>query len=293
MRKHLTTILLIFIILAGFAVILYPSFSDWWNKSRTSRVISSYQEEIQNIDQEKIDNMLNGAHIYNENLASCSDQYSGYEFIDGYDSILNIANGVMGYISIPVIQVEYPIYHGTSDDVLNIAVGHIEGSSFPVGGESTHSVLSAHRGLPSARLFTDLDKMEVGDVFTINVLDEVFTYQVEEIIIILPDELDELRIIPGEDYVTLLTCTPYGVNSHRLLIRGKRIKTEAEADITKVRTDASKVDPIVVMPFVLFGLLGALFGYWWLCGILFKSHNNKYWYIPYKRVQTWDERKKE
>ena len=130
-------------------------------------------------------------------------------------------------------------------------------------------------------------------MFTINVLDEVLTYQVEQIIIILPDELDELRIIPKKDYVTLLTCTPYGINSHRLLIRSKRIKTDAKLDLTKVRTDASKVDPIIGVPFVMAVLLVFLFGYWWLCGILGNNRKNTYWYIPYKRVQSWDDRKKE
>ncbi|MGN0317422.1 MAG: class C sortase [Lachnospira sp.] len=293
MRKHLINILLVIIILAGFAIILYPSFSNWWNDSRTSRVISSYQDEIKDIDQEKIDAMFEEADEYNRRLAECEDQYSEYKRAGNYDEVMNIADGVIGYISIPVIQVEYPIYHGTSDDVLNVAVGHIEGSSIPVGGESTHSVLSAHRGLPSAKLFSDLDKMEIGDIFTINILDRVMTYQVEEIIIINPNELEELEVIPGKDYVTLLTCTPYGINSHRLLLRSKRIDNEGVADATVIRTDASKVDSLIVTPFVLGLLLLFLFGYWWLIGVVFAKKKNEYWYIPYKRVESWDERKKD
>ncbi len=266
MRKHLSTIIFAVIFLVGLSVMLYPSFSNWWNLNMASHSISNYKESVGEIDQEEYDRILAEAYSYNEKLAGIHSPLLNYDEIPGYDDILDISGtGVMGYISIPSIQVELPIYHGTSESVLQVATGHIQGSSLPVGGLNTHAVISGHRGLPSARLFTDLDKMAVGDIFTINVLDEVLTYEVEDTPIVLPDESDKLAIIPNADYCTLVTCTPYGVNSHRLLIRSKRIATVEERTV-RVVADAVQVDQLTVLPVVAAPLLILLFIYWGISG---------------------------
>jgi sortase A len=182
-------------------------------------------------------------------LSELSAPLLDYRKVKGYNSILNISgNGIMGYVSIPKLGVELPLYHGISAEVLNIACGHLEGTSLPVGGENTHCVLSAHRGLPHAKLFTELDKMEVGDTFTITVLDRTITYQVDQIKVVRPDEIDDVQIVPGEDLCTLLTCTPYGVNSHRLLVRGTRI--ENAAPVLHVTSNAYRIDSLVATPVV-------------------------------------------
>ena len=183
----------------------------------------------------------------------------------------------MGYITIAVIKVELPVYHGTSAEVVNIEAGHLKGSSLPVGGKNTHAVISAHRGLPSARLFTDLDQLVKGDTFTITILDQIFTYEVEEILIVNPDEMDKLAIIPDGDYVTLMTCTPYGVNTHRLLIRSHRIDTVYTKTV-KVVADAVQVDPMLVLPVIAFILLIFLIIFWIV------SSKNKPRSLPYKNL---------
>ena len=175
-----------------------------------------------------------------------------------YDTLDINGDGMMGYITIEKIKVQLPVYHGTSDKVLNSAVGHVEGSSLPVGGKSTHAVLSAHRGLPSAKLFTNLDKLQIGDVFTIRILDRTITYQVDQILIVLPQETDNLNIVPGEDYCTLVTCTPYGINTHRMLVRGTRIENIEEDKVINVITEAYRIDPLLVTPAVAAPLLGIL-----------------------------------
>jgi sortase A len=198
--------------------------------------------------------------------------FLGYsEFSDEYNSILDVnGDGMMGYITIEKIKVQLPIYHGTSDKVLNSAVGHLEGSSLPVGGESTHSVLSAHRGLPSAKLFTNLDKLEEGDIFTIRILDRTITYQVDQVLIVLPHETDSLNIVPGKDFCTLVTCTPYGINTHRMLVRGKRIENIEEDKVINVITEAYQIDPLLVTPAVAAPMLGIL-----LIILLVKSNKGK------------------
>ncbi len=252
----ISTIVLIIMLLVGLSVMLYPSFSDWWNKNLASHSITSYNEAVAQMDDGETERLLNEAHEYNQKLAGLFSPFTNYEQISGYEDILDISGtGVMGYISIPFIKIELPIYHGTSEEVLNIAAGHLQGSSLPVGGANTHAVISAHRGLPSAKLFTDLDKLVVGDTFTITVLGEVLTYEVEEILIVKPDQVDKLAIIPDGDYVTLETCTPYGINTHRLLLRSHRIETVYHYD-GKVTPDAVQVDstiaiPIIAMPFVI------------------------------------------
>ena len=245
-----TTIFFTLMLFVGVSVMLYPIISDWWNSKVQSRAVANYEVAVANMDTDRADKMIEKANKYNEKLAKLDSPFVNYDEITGYDSTLNISGtGIMGYISIPVIQVELPIYHGTSEEVLNIAAGHLEGSSLPVGGANTHAVISAHRGLPSARLFTDLDRIEKGDVFTINILDRIYTYEVEEILIVEPHEINTLSIIPNSDYVTLMTCTPYGVNTHRLLIRSHRIETVYKKEY-RVVAEMVKIDPMLVIPFV-------------------------------------------
>lgn len=274
MRKKsgiVSTVILIIILLVGLSVMLYPSFSDWWNKRVQSRVVAGYQEAVMQMDDGETERLLNEARSFNAKLAGISNPFVSSDELSEYDNILNISGtGIMGYISIPIIKVELPIYHGTSAEVLNIAAGHLEGSSFPVGGKDTHAIISAHRGLPSAKLFTDLDKLVVGDTFTITILDEIFTYEVEEILIVEPDEIDKLLIIPGGDYVTLMTCTPYGINTHRMLIRSHRIDTVYEHTV-KVDPDALKVDEMLVVPFIAAPLFILLIVFWFF-GSGKKSH---------------------
>ncbi len=274
MRKKsgiISTVILVIILLVGLSVMLYPSFSDWWNKRVQSRVVAGYQEAVMQMDDGETERLLNEARSFNAKLAGISNPFVSSDELSEYDNILNISGtGIMGYISIPIIKVELPIYHGTSAEVLNIAAGHLEGSSFPVGGKNTHAVISAHRGLPSAKLFTDLDKLVVGDTFTVTILDEIFTYEVEEILIVKPDEINELLIIPGGDYVTLMTCTPYGINTHRMLIRSHHIDTVYEHTV-KVDPDALKVDEMLVVPFIAAPLFILLIIFWFF-GSGKKSH---------------------
>mgnify|MGYP002558608592 FL=1 len=241
--KKITLILLITFFI-GLLVLFYPTISEYYNSSRQSKAIVDYdslltEEKDYTLDFEK-------ANAYNQTLSKMKSPLTDYKKLSDYEKLINVAGmGMMGYISIPKIKVEIPIYHGTSDIVLNSKVGHLEGSSLPVGGTSTHSVLSAHRGLPTAKLFSDLNKLEVGDTFVITVLDRKLTYQVDKITIVKPNDITDLKIVEGEDYVTLLTCTPYGINSHRLLVRGTRI--ENVKDLKKVITaEAYQIDNLIV-----------------------------------------------
>lgn len=266
MRKKkgkLSTILLIAALLVGLSVMLYPVISDWWNSHTQSRAIASYMEQVENLDETDYKAILKRANEYNEQIKKLSSPYTQYNTVNDYYEILDITGtGIMGYISIPQIRVELPIYHGTSEGVLNIAVGHLQGSTLPIGGEGTHSVISAHRGLPSAKLFSDLNQLIEGDTFTITVLKDVYTYEVEEINIVEPNQMDELICVPGQDLVTLMTCTPYGINSHRLLVRAHRIDTVYEKEMKSASTDAILLDSMTVVPFVAAPLLIALIAYW-------------------------------
>lgn len=257
MRKRLTNFILILIFLAGLSLLLYPSFSNWWNSWHQSRAIASYSEQVANMDEDKYNELWNAAMAYNESLLSRPNSYIlTQEQLEEYTELLNIGgNGVMGYIDIPIIGVTLPIYHGTSDSVLQIAVGHLDWTSLPTGGESTHTVLSGHRGLPSARLFTDLDDLIVGDTFMLRILDEVLTYEVDKIRIVEPYVTEDLLIEEGKDYCTLVTCTPYGINTHRLLVRGHRIETAEEARVVRITADAVQIDPMVVAPIVAVPIL--------------------------------------
>ncbi len=265
MRKKsnvISTIVLIIMLLVGLSVMLYPTISDWWNTREQRAAVARYNDVIAEMDDGETERLLNEAHEYNEKLAGVFAPFTNYDEISGYEDILNISGtGVIGYISIPFIKIELPIYHGTSEEVLNIAAGHLQGSSLPVGGNNTHAVISAHRGLPSAKLFTDLDQLVVGDTFTITVLGEVLTYEIEEILIVKPEEVDKLAIIPDGDYVTLMTCTPYGINTHRLLLRSHRIETTYHYD-AKVVADAVQVDPILAVPAISAPLVILLICFW-------------------------------
>ncbi len=252
LKRNWLTILLIAIFITGLGILLYPSLADYWNKFHQSRAIATYAETVANIDDEEYDRLIGQAVEYNRKLALSGIKW---ELTDEekaeYNAVLDVGeNGIMSYIEIPEINCYLPIYHGTGASVLQIAVGHIEGSSLPVGGESTHCILSGHRGLPSAKLFTDLDKLVVGDTFLIRTLDETLTYEVDQIRIVLPYDLSALTIVPGMDYCTLVTCTPYGINTHRLLVRGHRIANVEEAVVIRVTADAMLIDEMVVAPIV-------------------------------------------
>ena len=237
--------------LIGVSVLLYPAFSDYWNSKTQSRAITNYESVLESIEPEDYSHIFEAAHDYNRRLYAIKSPLLYPELVTGYDDTLNMTEyGMMGYLKIDRIGVELPIYHGTAPEVLSIGVGHLEGSSLPVGGESTHSVMSAHRGLPSAKLFTDLDRLELGDTFQIVVLDQILTYQVDQIKITTPQEFEDLVIADGMDYSTLVTCTPYGINTHRLLVRGIRIETIVEKPAIYVSNDAFRIEPVLVMPAV-------------------------------------------
>ena len=249
MKRDKVGILLVLMLFIGVCVLLYPALSQYWNSKTQTHTVDNYQEILDSLQKEDYTKYFEEADHYNIALRNLDVPLLEYSQLTEYNQILNVSGtGVMGYITIEKLGVELPLYHGTSDSVLNIACGHMEGTSLPIGGESTHSVLSAHRGLPHAKLFTDLDKMEVGDVFTITILDRILTYQVDQIKVVNPNEIDEVHIIDGEDHCTLLTCTPYGINSHRLLVRGTRI--ENAAPILYVTSNAFKIDSLVATPVV-------------------------------------------
>ena len=257
MKKHLSTIFLVLILFLGVAILLYPTVSDYWNSFHQSRAIASYIEQIENIDPADYDAEWARAREYNQALAEKVNRFMlSEEDYEEYESLLNLTgSGIMGYIEIPKISCTLPIYHGTDEAVLQIAVGHIEGTSLPTGDPGTHCVLSGHRGLPSAKLFTDLDQLEVTDLFVIRVLDEIMTYEVDQVLIVLPEELDALAIDPEQDYCTLVTCTPYGINSHRLLVRGHRTENQEMEKIIKIVSDATQIKPVLVAPVLAMPML--------------------------------------
>ena len=237
--------------LVGVSVLLYPAFSDYWNSRTQSRAIVDYEAVLEYLEPEDYSALFQAAYDYNEALYQTKYPLVDYQDVPGYHEALKVeGTSIIGYVKIDKIGVELPIYHGTSDDVLNKGVGHLEGSSLPVGGESTHSVMSAHRGLPSAKLFTDLDRLELGDTFQIIILDQVLTYQVDQIKVVTPTEVQELMIQEGMDYCTLFTCTPYGINTHRLFVRGIRIETIVEKPAIYVSNDAFRIEPLLVAPAV-------------------------------------------
>lgn len=262
MKRKLTTILLILLLFIGLSLLLYPSISDYWNSKHNTKAIAGYTEAVEKMEETDYEAILESARNYNAALANRGNVWKlGAEQMEEYKNQLVLpGTDVMGYVEIPSISCTLPIYHGIDEAVLQVAIGHLEGSSLPVGGESTHTVLSGHRGLPSAKLFTDLDQLGEGDIFMIQVLNETLTYEVDQILIVLPNELDALTIEKGKDLCTLVTCTPYGVNSHRLLVRGHRVDNLEESYAIRVSSEAQLIDerivaPIIAIPILLFVLI--------------------------------------
>lgn len=249
-KGSISNIILILIFLVGLSLLLYPTVSDYWNAMHQSRAITEYAQQVADLNNDRYEQLWQDAGKYNQTLLTKTDRYElSEEEQEEYESLLNVSgNGIIGYIEIPSVNCSLPIYHGTDEAVLQVAVGHIEGSSLPTGGESTHCVLSGHRGLPSARLFTDLDKLYIGDDFILRILDETLTYEVDQILIVEPYEMDALEIEEGRDYCTLVTCTPYGINTHRLLVRGHRVENQEEAGTVRVTADAMQIEPVIVAP---------------------------------------------
>ena len=257
----LTSLLLILILMAGLSLLLYPKFSNWWNSFHQSQAIASYSDAVAELDNTKNEEIMAAAHAYNDALSSHPVVFKlTEEEAAEYAKVLDITGtGIMGYVEIPSIKVSLPIYHGTSDGVLQIAAGHLDWTNLPIGGVGNHSVISAHRGLPSAKLFTDLDRLVEGDTFLIRVLDQIYTYEVDQILIVLPSDVQALVREPDKDYCTLETCTPYGINTHRMLVRGHRIENAEEAKVLIINNEATLIDPRLVtgalaMP-ILFVLL--------------------------------------
>ena len=263
-KSHrVSNLILVLILLIGIGIVAYPSFSEYWNSMHQSRAIMGYVERVAEMSNEEYNAILDAAVEFNRELPERPNQWAmDDEYLDNYESQLNFdGTGNMGFISIPKIDVNLPIYHGTSDAVLQTSIGHITGTSLPVGSTfpeddykhpdyASHCVLSGHRGLPSAKLFSDLDAMEVGDVFYLTNLDQTQTYMVDKITVIVPEDSSELTIVHGKDYCTLMTCTPYGINTHRLLVRGIRVENERELLDVRITADALRIKPIHVAPFI-------------------------------------------
>lgn len=249
-RRNLVTVILLGMMAVGGGLIAYPSIANWWNSFHQSRAVASYASAVAGMNHEEYDDMLLEAQNYNAELSETGAQWEMTdEQLTRYEEVLNVrGSGIMGYIDIPKIRVRLPVYHGMDDTVLEVAVGHITGTSLPVGGESSHCVISGHRGLPSARLFTDIDKLVEGDTWTLNILDQTLTYEVDQIRVVVPTDLSNLQIEEGKDYCTLVTCTPYGINTHRLLVRGHRVpNAQGNARIT---ADAIQIEPAYAAPFI-------------------------------------------
>ena len=271
MKKNKSTIILILVFFVGLSVMLYPTISDYVNQLHQSRAVATYAADVDKLSDADYTAYFSAADAFNAQITADPDALYFPDRFPTYERTLDVTGtGIMGYITISKIGVELPIYHGTSDAVLQVAAGHLEGTSLPVGGASTHAVISAHRGLPSAKLFTNLDQLEVGDTFTITVLDRVLTYEVDKISIVLPTETDELKIAEGKDYVTLMTCTPYGINTHRLLVRGRRVETPDQYKHLRVTAEALKIEPIIVAPIMALPMLLIL-----LIGMLLSTRKPK------------------
>ena len=261
MRSRKSTIILLISFFVGLSVLLYPSISSYWNSKTQSEAIVDYESMLSQYKPEDFGALFGEADAYNQQLAQLDDPMVEHSRLSDYNSILNLGGtGMMGYISIPKISQELPVYHGTSDGVLSVATGHLQGTSLPVGGESTHAVLSAHRGLPTAVLFTHLDRMEIGDTFTLTILDRTLTYEVDQIRIVEPDDASLLQIVEGKDYCTLLTCTPYGINTQRLLVRGHQIDATQSRNLY-IANEAYRIEPMIVMPLVALPIIFVLLIY--------------------------------
>ncbi len=258
-----STLIIILILLVGLSLLLYPTFSDYWNQIHQSYAVANYKEHVSNLNEAEYNRIWDAAVEYNKELYARKHGFSLNESMRmDYNKQLSVDDsGIMGTIEIPCINVSLPVYHGTSEDVLQVAVGHLDWSSLPTGGKNTHCVVSGHRGLPSAKLFTNLDRLTVGDLFMFNVLDEVLTYEVDQILIVDPSDTSSLAIVDDMDYCTLVTCTPYGINSHRMLVRGHRVDN-VDNTVAHVSADALQIEPFIVAPIiaapVLLGLLIAI-----------------------------------
>ena len=261
MKNRKTTVILLIAFFVGLSVLLYPSISSYWNAKTQSEAIVDYESMLSQFNPEDYTAIFEEADVYNQKLLQLKEPLVDYTQLTEYNSILDISGtGMMGYITIPKISQELPVYHGTSDSVLSVAVGHLEGTSLPVGGKSTHSVVSAHRGLPTAVLFTHLDRMEIGDIFYFTILDRTITYEVDQIRIVEPNDTGLIRIVEDKDYCTLLTCTPYGINTQRLLVRGHQVDLSQTRNIY-VANEAYRIKPLVVMPVVALPIIFVLLIY--------------------------------
>ena len=283
-KNSLINLILVLIFLVGLSLLLYPSFSDYWNSFHQSRAIMSYLEDVGGMDSAEYDAVIARARAYNDAIDKESFRwFLSDEEREDYNSQLNVSKGgSMGYISIEKLHVQLPIYHGTDESVLQTSIGHLDWTSLPVGGESTHSVLSGHRGLPRAKLFSDLDKLTEGDVFTLNILNETLSYQVDQIRVVEPQDVTDLQIVPGKDYCTLFTCTPYGINTHRLLVRGHRV--DNPMGDAKVVADAMQINTIYVVPFVAVPMLLLL-----LIFLLFMTGKHAPRRDSYSEIRDWEE----
>lgn len=262
MKKHVTSFFLFGMFLIGLCVLLYPAVSNFWNSKVQSKAITNYESVLGNIEKKDYSQYFDAANAFNQKLCAMDQPLCHTKELTEYPELLNFPETeIMGYISIDKLQVELPIYHGTSAQVLASGAGHLEGTSLPIGGTGTHCVLSAHRGLPSSKLFSELDKLEVGDLFTITVLDRLITYQVDQIKIVLPKETEDIAIVKGEDHCTLVTCTPYGINTHRMLVRGTRVDNTATKAPIFVSNDAIPIDPLITAPIASIPLLLLLLVY--------------------------------
>ena len=258
MKKHLLSIIIILMFLIGFSVLLYPAVSEYINSKHASHVISAYNDLLTDANDDKLEHYFTEADDYNTRLDGNRSAFYQPEKVSGYDTSLDITGtGIMGYIDVDKLNIELPIYHGVSPEVLQVGIGHLPGTSLPVGGSSTHAVLSGHRGLPSAKLFTDLNEMEIGDRFRITVLNRIFTYEVDQVKVIQPTDTADLQIETGKDYCTLMTCTPYGINTHRLLVRGVRVENEEAVKKVGifVKNEAFRIEPMLIMPIAAIPLL--------------------------------------
>ena len=261
MKSKKTTIILLILFFVGLSVLLYPSISSYWNSRTQSKAIVDYESMLANFKPEDYAAIFEAADAYNQKLSQLPDPMQDYRQLTDYNDILNLGGtGMIGYITVPKISQELPVYHGTSNGVLSIAVGHLQGSSLPVGGASTHSVVSAHRGLPTATLFTHLDRMEIGDTFHFKILDRTITYQVDQIRVVDPNDSSLLQIVPDKDYCTLLTCTPYGINTQRLLVRGHQVDASQMRNIY-ISNEAYRIEPLIVMPLVALPIITVLLIY--------------------------------
>ena len=283
-KRWWVDLLLVLILLIGLGIVAYPTFSDYWNSFHQSRAIISYAESVATLNTEEYEKVWDQALQYNQWMSTKSNQWQVEpEETEFYNTLLNVGGtGNMGYVSIPRINVNLPVYHGTEESVLQTSVGHIEGTSLPVGSVhdendfskvsfASHCVISGHRGLPSAKLFSDLDRMEIGDVFTFSILDQTLTYEVDAINVVEPNDSQLIEIVPEKDLVTLVTCTPYGINTHRLLVRGHRIENEKEALNARITAGAIRIDAIYAAPFIAAPVL-VLMGMW----VMMISTNKKH-----------------